>query len=62
MNRRLAYATLALVCAVPRLVVLLHERGAIISGLREKSYVFAQVFVPNGTYGLIPGEPSMAGF
>jgi 4-amino-4-deoxy-L-arabinose transferase-like glycosyltransferase len=57
-NRRLAYATLALVCAVPRLVVLLHERGAIISGLREKSYVFAQVFVQNGTYGLIPGEPS----
>jgi hypothetical protein len=57
-NRRLAYATLALVSAVPRLVVLLHERGAIISGLREKSYVFAQVFVQNGTYGLIPGEPS----
>ncbi len=57
MNRRLAYATLALVSALPRLGVLLHEREAIVSGV-EKSYVFAQVFVQHGTYGLIPGEPS----
>jgi 4-amino-4-deoxy-L-arabinose transferase-like glycosyltransferase len=56
-NRRVAYATLALVSALPRLAVLLHEREAIVSGV-EKSYVFAQVFVQNGTYGLIPGEPS----
>jgi 4-amino-4-deoxy-L-arabinose transferase-like glycosyltransferase len=57
-NRRLAYATLALLAALPRLGVLLHEGDAIVSGLREKSYVFAQVFVESGTYGLIPGEPS----
>jgi 4-amino-4-deoxy-L-arabinose transferase-like glycosyltransferase len=44
--------------AAPRLAVLLHEQDAIVSGLREKSYVFAQVFVESGTYGLIPGEPS----
>jgi hypothetical protein len=57
-SRRLAYAALAVLSAAPRLGVLLHERGSIVSGLREKSYVFAQVFVQHGTYGLIPGEPS----
>jgi len=57
-NRRLAYATLALVSAAPRLGVLLHERDAITAAYTEKSDLFAQVFVAHGTYGLIPGEPS----
>jgi 4-amino-4-deoxy-L-arabinose transferase-like glycosyltransferase len=57
-NRRLAYATLALVSAAPRLGVLLHERASITSIYTEKSDVFAQVFVAHGTYGLIPGQPS----
>jgi 4-amino-4-deoxy-L-arabinose transferase-like glycosyltransferase len=56
-SRAYAYALVAAVCAVPRLVVLLHERSAILNNA-EKSDVFAQVFVAHGTYGFIPGEPS----
>ena len=58
MNRRRAYAVLAAVCALPRLGVLLYERGDILSAFTEKSDDFAQVFVHHGTYGLVPGEPS----
>ena len=58
MSRRFAYPALALLCAVPRLVVLLHEGSAIPAGAKEKSFVFAQVFVQDGTYGFIPGDPS----
>jgi len=58
MSRRRAYAALAIVCAVPRLAVLLHERDSITAAFTEKSDTFAQVFVKYGTFGLIPGEPS----
>ena len=57
MSRRTAYAVLAIVSGAPRLAVLLHERETIVRGV-EKSYIFAQVFVQDGTYGFIPGEPS----
>ena len=57
MSRRVAYAAVASLCAVPRLVVLLHLRDAMFSNA-EKSDLFAQTFVAHGTYGLIPGEPS----
>jgi 4-amino-4-deoxy-L-arabinose transferase-like glycosyltransferase len=57
-NRRVAYSALAVVCAAPRLAVLLHERDAIVASFTEKSDLFAQTFVAHGTYGLIPGEPS----
>lgn len=57
MRRRSAYAVIALAAAAPRLAVLLHLRGSILDGV-EKSYVFAQVFVQDGTYGFIPGSPS----
>jgi hypothetical protein len=57
-SRATAYGIAALACAIPRLVVLLHERTSIISANTEKSDVFAQVFVAHGTYGLIPGQPS----
>jgi 4-amino-4-deoxy-L-arabinose transferase-like glycosyltransferase len=43
---------------VPRLAVLIHERGAITASFTEKSDTFAQVVVTYGTFGLIPGEPS----
>jgi hypothetical protein len=56
-TRTRAYAIIALLAAVPRLVVLLHERGTILQGV-EKSYTFAQVFVEHGSYGFLPGEPS----
>jgi 4-amino-4-deoxy-L-arabinose transferase-like glycosyltransferase len=57
-NRRWAYTALAALCAVPRLVVLLHERADITAAFTEKSDTFAQVFVDHGTFGFIPGEPS----
>ena len=58
MSRRVAYPLIALGCGIPRLVVLLHEGSSITSGLVEKSALFAHVFVQDGTFGLIPGEPS----
>jgi len=57
-TRRRAYALVAVVCAAPRLAVLLHERGAITASFTEKSDTFAQTFVDHGTFGFIPGEPS----
>jgi 4-amino-4-deoxy-L-arabinose transferase-like glycosyltransferase len=57
-SRRVAYAALALVCAVPRLVVLLHERDAITASFTEKSDTIARMFVEHGTFGFVPGAPS----
>jgi len=57
-SRRVAYPALAAVCILPRLVLLLHERGAITSSFTEKSDTFAETFVNHGTFGFIPGEPS----
>ncbi|MBX5474681.1 MAG: glycosyltransferase family 39 protein [Thermoleophilia bacterium] len=58
MSRRRAYAAVAAACVVPRLAVLLHERGTITAAFTEKSDVFARTFVHTGTYGFLPGEPS----
>jgi len=57
-SRRRAYALLAAACALPRLAILLHERGAITSAFTEKSDLFALTFVRHGTFGYVPGEPS----
>jgi 4-amino-4-deoxy-L-arabinose transferase-like glycosyltransferase len=57
-SRRRAYIALAVVCGLPRLGVLLHERGAITAGFTEKSDTIARMFVSNGTFGFLPGEPS----
>jgi 4-amino-4-deoxy-L-arabinose transferase-like glycosyltransferase len=57
-SRRVSYAGLAALCAVPRLAVLLHERSAITASFTEKSDTFAQTLVHSGTFGFIPGEPS----
>jgi 4-amino-4-deoxy-L-arabinose transferase-like glycosyltransferase len=57
-TRRSAYPLVIAACAVPRLAVLLHERGAITATFTEKSDTFAQTFVQHGTFGFIPGEPS----
>jgi len=48
----------ALACVLPRLAVLLHERGAILTSFTEKSDDFARTFVDHGTFGFIPGQPS----
>jgi hypothetical protein len=48
----------ALAAVAPRLAVLLHERGRILTAFTDKSDDFAQTFVHHGTFGFIPGEPS----
>ena len=58
MTRRTAYLVVAAVAVVPRLVVLLHERGDILAAFTEKSDRFAQVLVDDGTFGFIAGRPS----
>ncbi|HVM58271.1 MAG TPA: glycosyltransferase family 39 protein [Gaiellaceae bacterium] len=58
MTRRLAYPALAVVCAVPRLAILLHERDTITASFTEKSDTFALTFVQHGTFGFLAGKPS----
>jgi 4-amino-4-deoxy-L-arabinose transferase-like glycosyltransferase len=57
MTRARAYAILIAACALPRVLVLLHERAALLSDM-EKSDLLAQMFLRNGTFGYVPGEPS----
>jgi 4-amino-4-deoxy-L-arabinose transferase-like glycosyltransferase len=49
---------IAAAAIAPRLVVLLHERGQILTAFTDKNDDFAQTFVHHGTFGFIPGEPS----
>jgi 4-amino-4-deoxy-L-arabinose transferase-like glycosyltransferase len=49
---------IAFAAIVPRLVVLLHERSDILTSFTDKSDDFALTFVHNGTFGLVPGDPS----
>jgi 4-amino-4-deoxy-L-arabinose transferase-like glycosyltransferase len=57
-SRRRALALVAAVCVLPRLAVLLYERGDILASFTEKSDEFAATFVDSGTYGFVPGIPS----
>jgi 4-amino-4-deoxy-L-arabinose transferase-like glycosyltransferase len=57
-TRRQSYAIVLAACVLPRLVVLLHERGSILASNTEKSDSFALTFIHSGTYGFIPGQPS----
>ncbi|MDQ5819820.1 MAG: hypothetical protein M3540_00055, partial [Actinomycetota bacterium] len=57
-ERRLAYLLVAAAAILPRLVVLLAERGGITSANVDKGSVFARMFLNDGTYGFIPGHPS----
>ena len=58
MTRGRALAAVAAACALPRLAVLLVERGDILAAFTEKSDEFASTFVDSGTYGFVPGIPS----
>lgn len=58
MTRRLALTIVLAAAIVPRVVVLLAERGAILEELVEKSDRFAQTLVASGTFGFLPGRPS----
>jgi 4-amino-4-deoxy-L-arabinose transferase-like glycosyltransferase len=58
MTLRRGWLLVAAAAALPRLVVLLHERGAILTSFTEKSDDIASTFVHSGTFGFIPGEPT----
>lgn len=57
-RRAPSYALLALLAGLPRLGVVLAERGGILSSYAEKSDDFARTLVSSGTFGLIRGVPS----
>jgi 4-amino-4-deoxy-L-arabinose transferase-like glycosyltransferase len=59
-NRRSAYAVISVAVALPRLVVLLDQRGSILAPFTygEKSDDIARTFLASGTFGFIPGHPS----
>ncbi len=57
-NTRAAAALVAAAAVLPRLVVLLVERGSILTAYTEKSDDFARTFVSSGTYGFVAGHPS----
>jgi 4-amino-4-deoxy-L-arabinose transferase-like glycosyltransferase len=57
-RRSRAVALLVVATALPRLVALLHERGAILASFTDKGDNFAQTYLATGTYGFIPGHPS----
>jgi 4-amino-4-deoxy-L-arabinose transferase-like glycosyltransferase len=58
LRTRRAVLLLVLATAIPRLLALLHERGAILVSFTDKGDNFAQTFLATGTYGFIPGHPS----
>ena len=55
---RLSTYLLAVAAILPRLAVLVVERGNILTAYTEKSDDFAQTFVKSGTFGFVPGIPS----
>lgn len=57
MTRRRAYALVAAACAIPRLVVVFHERAALLENM-EKSSTLAHMYLETGTFGYVPGHPS----
>ena len=57
MTRRRAYALVAAIAIVPRVLIAAHERGALFVD-PEKSDILARVFLKTGTFGYIPGKPS----
>ena len=57
MTRPRAYALVIAACVLPRLAVLLHERGGVLESM-EKSDALARVLLKTGTFGYVPGEPS----
>src|SRR5919202_884381 len=51
-------AAVAAAAFLPRLAVLLHERGDVTAAYVDKGDDFARTFLATGTYGFIPGIPS----
>lgn len=58
MSRRQAVVVVVLAAALPRLAVLLRERGTILEEFVDKSDRFATTLVEHGTFGFLPDVPS----
>jgi len=58
MRRSTAVALVTLAAALPRLAVLAHERGTILTQFVDKDDRFATTLVEHGTFGFLPGVPS----
>ncbi len=58
MTRQRALTIVLAAAILPRVAVLLAERGAILDELVEKSDRFARTLVASGTFGFLPGRPS----
>jgi len=58
MRRSTAVLVVTLAAALPRLAVLAHERGTILSEFVDKDDRFATTLVDHGTFGFLPGVPS----
>jgi 4-amino-4-deoxy-L-arabinose transferase-like glycosyltransferase len=56
--RRSPYVLVVAAAVLPRLAVLLHERGSVTGAYVDKGDVFARTLIASGTYGFIPGHPS----
>src|SRR3990170_6656618 len=58
MRSRNAVLLVAAAAALPRLAVVLVERGTILEEFVEKSDTFARTLVASGTFGFLPDVPS----
>jgi dolichyl-phosphate-mannose-protein mannosyltransferase len=58
MRRTTAVLVVVLAAALPRLAVLLRERGSILEEFVDKSDRFATTLVEHGTFGFLPDVPS----
>jgi hypothetical protein len=58
LSRRGPYLLLLAAAVLPRLGVLLYDRGQVTAAYVDKGDVFARTFLASGTYGFIPGHPS----
>ncbi len=58
MRRPTAAVVVVVAAALPRLVVLFHERDKILEEFVDKSDRFATTLVDHGTFGFLPGVPS----
>lgn len=58
MTRTRAYALVAAACALPRIAIVLIERGKLLDRFTEKSDQIAQTFVDSGTFGFLPDVPT----
>ena len=58
MRRSTAVVVVTLAAALPRLLVLAHERSTILTQFVDKDDRFAVTLVRHGTFGFLPGVPS----